>query len=401
MNSYALNYRARKQTFGNQFKYDGEHDFEYWKLRNGNQNYKDYWTGMRDAFVQDNFTSVNDIEKAKAIRSYESMHDAFVQGKFTSVNDIKKTKVTRNYGDMTAGFYKNNRISQVISAKNSWASLSRMMGGLTDGSLMVFDLETFGNIRKAPNEGFSSIMELGFHSRQFQGGIRMTDSDDTFTLVFGKSKKQLESMESVINSYIGSGYNALNDDEQWLINVLSKYGQVDTPFKKEKIAKLGNKEFTVLTDEAAHAIPNPNNTDYVLNGFEKVKNIWAGSNYQKEFDKTMNASIEFINKSLSNQDVIVGGANSMYEATVLARYGLNVEAYTNNVVDVVYGNTAIAADKGVSVYTIQRNATLSSGVTSENVGGVENSSRAAGLNKKEFHSGGLDSFDTADILTNK
>ena len=41
MKSYAFNYSPQNQTFGQQFLYDGIHDFEYWKEKHPTVEYSE------------------------------------------------------------------------------------------------------------------------------------------------------------------------------------------------------------------------------------------------------------------------------------------------------------------------------------------------------------------------
>ena len=105
MKSYAFNYSPQTQTFGQPFLYDGEHDFEYWKLTHPNVNYQEYWHGIRDAFVNRNFNIVESL-----------------------TSNISKAPI-KDIANFTAGMTNDLRIAQVISSKKAWESVRDITNG--------------------------------------------------------------------------------------------------------------------------------------------------------------------------------------------------------------------------------------------------------------------------------
>lgn len=385
MKSYAFNYRPQQQTFGQPFLYDGEHDFEYWKLTHPDSKYEDYWHGIRDAYVKRNFNIVESL---------------------TQQNNL--SPVT----NFTTGFSEEQRIAQTILSHDTWKSVNDITHGT--GTIMSFDLETIGNVwtkhqnasGKNIQTDYAGITEIGFHFRKFKDGVvQEIANEDTFTLVVGLNSKQISHVKDVVNAYNNSGFEALDSNGQWLIRQLSRYGHsadVNKVFEFKPIDQLGGK-FMVLSSATELAEARPLDGEAVRRGFKNLSSVWGeeGKYYNKNFEKVQNAVIKLINENINDPNTAIISANAPFEATILSDLGLDGEKYIYNSADIVSANTAIARSKNMSVYNLQRSANLSHGVTGDKPASEQNAMNAAGLDEIERHSAGLDARNAVDVAVNK
>lgn len=385
MKSYAFNYKPQQQTFGQPFLYDGEHDFEYWKLTHPDSKYEDYWHGIRDAYVKRNFDIVESL---------------------TQQNNL--SPVT----NFTTGFSDEQRIAQTILSHDTWKSINDITHGT--GTIMSFDLETIGNVwtkhqnasgKNIPTD-YAGITEIGFHFRKFKDGVvQEIANEDTFTLVVGLNPKQINQVKKIVNVYNNSGFEALDSNGQWLIRQLSRYGHsanVDKVFEFKPIDQLGGK-FMVLSSATELAEARPLDGEAVRRGFKNLSNVWGeeGKYYDKNFEKVQNAVIKLINENINDPNTAIISANAPFEATILSDLGLDGEKYIYNSADIVSANTTIARSKNMSVYNLQRSANLSHGVTGNKPASEQNAMNAAGLDEIEKHSAGLDARNAVDVAVNK
>ena len=387
MKSYAFNYSPQNQTFGQQFLYDGIHDFEHWKETHPKVDYSEYWHGIRDAFVERNFNAVERL-----------------------TSDLSKAPL-KDIANMTAGMSDNLRIAQTISSKQAWEKVSNITNGT--GTIMSIDLETIGDIttkHQGANsinilKDYTGVTEVGFHFRNYVDGI-MQPGSETFTLAIGLDSKRAEYVAKVVAAYDNSGYKALTETEQRLIDALSTYGHSENifdVFTEKEISAFGSKKFTVLTDATEKSIADPLNKRAVHLGYQHLRDMWGGNDtvYARKLAEIQNATVDIINKSMASNTTAMISANSAFEATVLSEWGVNPKDFMNNSADLIYANTTIAQANGISVYDMQKNAILSNGVTGNMPASVQNSAYAAGLGSTEYHHGGGDAKMQVDIATNK
>lgn len=380
MKSYAFNYSPQNQTFGQQFLYDGIHDFEYWKETHPTVDYSEYWHGIRDAFVNRNFSIVESL-----------------------TSDMSKAPIS-DIANFTSGMNSDLRIAQVVSSKKAWESVRDITNGT--GTIISIDLETIGDVLtkhigldgKNVLSGYAGITEAGFHIRNYVDGVLQPNSQ-TFTLPLGLSPSRFNAAQKVYNTYIQSGYNALTEEEQRLIKSLSTYGtsNFNNVFRYEESGPL--KGFFVLTEEAEKALPNPYDSNKVLTGLKKLEALYNDSRYNEA--KVQKFITNTINNALDADNTAIISANSAFEATVLNDLGIDGKKFMSKSADIVYANTAIARSQGISVYDMQKNAFLSNGVTGNAPASVENSGYAAGLGRPEYHHGGSDAKLQVEIATNK
>ena len=381
MESYAFNYKPQKQVFGRQFYYDGIHDFEYWELNHPGVDYKEYWS-IRNAFVERNFNIVESL-----------------------TNDISNAPI-KDIANFTAGISDDLRITQTISSKKAWESVRDITNGT--GTVMSIDLETIGDITtKHVNvngqniiNDYSGITEIGFHFRNYIDGVMQPDNQ-TFTLVLGLDSKRYKSANDVVLKYVKNGYDALNGQEQRLIQSLSTYGgNFNDVFKQITIS---GETFYALQEKAEHAIPDISNAGKVRHGLENLRVLYNRNDaiYEKELSKIKNYVINTINNGLNDKSTVIISANSAFEASALSDWGLDGKKFMNNSADLIYANTTIARANNISVYDMQKNAILSHNVTGNNPASVQNSAYAAGLDITEKHHGGGDAKIQVDIGTNK
>lgn len=387
MISYALNYSPQNQTFGQQFLYDGVHDFEHWKKEHPKVDYSEYWHGIRDAFVERNFNAVERL-----------------------TSDLSKAPL-KDIANMTAGMSDNLRVAQTIASQQAWEKVSNIANGT--GTIMSIDLETIGDIttkHQGANginvfKDYTGVTEVGFHFRNYVDGM-MQPGSETFTLAIGLNSQRADYVAKVVAAYDNSGYKALTETEQRLIDALSTYGHSENifdVFTEKEISAFGGKKFTVLTDATEKSIADPLNKRAVHLGYQHLRDMWGGSdvNYAKRLSEIQNATVNIINQSMSSNTTAMISANSAFEATVLSDWGVDPRAFMNNSADLVYANTTIAQANGISVYRMQNNAMLSNGVTGNMPASVQNSAYAAGLGSTEYHHGGADARMQVDIATNK
>ena len=380
MKSYALNYIPQSQTFGQQFLYDGEHDFEYWKSQNPKANYSDYW-GIRDAFVQRNFESVERL--------------------------AWPTVPIKDVANITVGFSDSNRIAQTISSRKAWESVRDITNGT--GTIMSLDLETIGDVLTKHQNGaginivndYSGITEVGLHFRNYVDGV--VKDTDTFTLAVGLNSKRAKQIKDIIASYDNSGYNALTKTEQRLIDSLSTYGHSERIQDVFTTKTINGLDYTILTEATEKATVDPFNKRAVHMGFEHLRDMWGNDDkvYARKLSQIQDITRKFINEAIADSNTAMISANSAFETTVLSDWGIDSKTFMDNSADLIYANTAIAQSKGIPVYGMQKSTILSHGVTADAPANVQNSANAAGLDITEFHHGGGDAKIQVDIATNK
>lgn len=381
MKSYAFNYSPQNQTFGQQFLYDGEHDFEYWKSKHPGADYGEYWHGIRDAFVQRNFESVERL--------------------------AWPTVPIKDVANIATGFSDYNRIAQTIASRETWESVKNITNG--SGTIMSIDLETIGDVLTKHQNGaginiindYSGVTEVGFHFRNYTDGA-IKDSD-TFTLAIGLNSKRAKQIKDVIAAYDNSGYNALTETEQRLISSLSTYGHSEKIRDVFTTKTIDGIDYTVLTEATEKSIPDPLNKRAVHMGFQHLRDMWGNNDtiYARKLAQVQDITLKLINESISDTNTAIISANAAFEATVLGDWGLDQKLFMNNSADLVFANTAIAQSKGVPIYNMQKSASLSHGVTADKPASVQNSASAAGLDSIEFHHGGEDAKMQVDIAVNK
>lgn len=384
MKSYAFNYSPQNQTFGQQFLYDGVHDFEYWKSQNPKANYNDYWHGIRDAFVERNFNVIESL-----------------------TNDLSKAPI-KDIANMTAGMSDTMRVAQTISSKQAWEAVSNITNNT--GTIMSIDLETIGDITTKHQgadginilKGYTGVTEVGFHYRNYLDGI-MQPNADTFTFAIGLDSKRTEAVGKVVAAYDLNGYKSLTATEQRLIDTLSTYGHNEEIRKVFTTKTIDGLDYTILTDATEKAIPDPLNKRAVHIGFQHLRDMWGNDDkvYARKLQQVQDITLKLINESISDSNTAIISANSAFEATVLSDWGVDAKSFMDNSADLVYANTTIAKSKGISVYSMQKNASLSNGVTGDKPASVQNSAYAAGLDNTEYHHGGSDAKMQVDIAVNK
>lgn len=358
---YSFNYKDKEKTWPSGFLYDGVHNYDTGSIA------KDEYFALRQSFVDNNFSKIKSINPAQSIDDY-------------------------------LGMSMMERMRQNATSQKAWERIHDIIGG-QDGTVMSMDIETVGDIVSHSRKpaAYTGITEMGFAFQNFKNGFMNGDAT-RFTLVDGFSDVQKKAALDVLNAYKQSGWNALNEQEQWLMKIMSSYGEYNfqDTFRQVEIpaAGLDGKKFWALSEKAEQVIGDHTNFSKISKGIANWSTL-----YQRTVDSgissNIDAGVQYMAEILNENKIGIVSANSAYEATVLGnklrQFGSSGEVLMNNSADVVYASTAISRTNAMSSFRMQMEA-LGRGSDPSAPNSVASLNIASGINEAEIHHGASDAL---------
>ena len=247
-------------------------------------------------------------------------------------------------------------VIQVQGAAAEWSRLDlitsgQVVNGVTGGTVLGYDLETFGNTRFG-KAGEFGITEFGVGTTVFREGGRFTQTGHS--LAIGLSEEQAAHVRGILAKYKNQGWNALSGDEQVTMRRMSMYAGENYRSVFRQVTEEG--VFKGMWEVKPGALRNADMaTSLIESGIANLEQVYKEGAKSKD---VLSVAMGYL-QSMHQNGAVLTAANSQFDITTLTRYtGAQftdfLSVMRDKTVDLIYGVRTAAAARSISVAEYQK-----------------------------------------------